>query len=1191
MECNCNNNDRAVIPWVRGNRLPLVICVYEDVVTQEGEGSLVHNKMERVPYEIQAADTVTVVMKSGFRQVEMPFTTEGNKVLVTDNGELAAGTYTVEVTIVRGDGARGRWQETRQVRVYENTSDAQLGEMYAIEADLFFYAKGDTGNGIADITANPDDTLTITMTDGTTYTTKAMRGEKGDKGDQGEKGTSIVSFDVTGQTDTSVIYTVTFSDDTTEEVAVPKGPQGDTGLTGNGIASTTLNSDYTLTVNYTDGTSYTTPSIRGAQGVQGVSVIGFTQTGETETNTVYNLVFSDGRTQSVAIPKGAKGDKGDTGNTGAQGAQGPKGDTVIIGDEQTYTLYGVTGQNSDGAMTQQAVTRELTELAVIGDIIGDTSKLINWENINFSEISSIPYYVGANGWTSYSDYSSKIIPIPENTIRLKITASAHDTHYYLLKSGEAPTATGLIPDYASGETGRHTISANTTITIDLPSDCTYIAVGAKAANVNLPSSIQAGSVLTLIDKVDKIEASTQDAIILAEELMKVEVVSESEITWTNGKGIIADKTNADYGKLSNSGLLKVSDYVQLKKGTLEISVPTYQSATTFGFVFYDENKSVVDSIVLPVTGSYGTQLIKIANNSYAYGRFVWFQSSQYGAFSIKTTYVDIIDEGDVKEIAKDVLTNGDEETISTWTSGKGLIATAANIGALNNSSVLSVSNFINVEGYVSIAMKLVGYEAETSFGYVWYDANQTPISGVVFEVTGTYEMYDANIKIPNNAVFLRTCKLTSYTSDFIIEKHLIDAGGTQEDNEILIAASDSTDFDKSRAKFVCTGTNDEVTINRAFSTLSPFQDLHFAKGTYYIDSFFASTDGEEDYVICSPVGTQNRHRLVCDDTMPCKTSSSAVDLGSFANSAKFVITSSCYEALDANKQYSIIRCNSYNGSRRYGANAIQVEGLSFVIPDNQKKIICIDAKWAAFVQVKNVLASAVANASSLKVPVEGCIGIRGTMGSNFGTGNWIEHCFVWGFYEGYAIAGEHLVCSDIGARFCNYGFTFNNFENEVGAWTHPITMINCADECNFNMPIFGHNGEYNQTDNQGGRQSITFINFNLEWLSSYAQYGGDYAKELTPGEWYGEIYYVIQTSYGGNAKNVTDIAFWADDGSGKNIKSVNQAQLQQTTKSVLKTYAPNYNQIVFLTDINMPVVCVNPTTKEWRDFAGNVITL
>jgi len=868
------------------------------------------------------------------------------------------------------------------------------------------------------------------------------------------------------------------------------------------------------------------------------------------------------------------------------------GEYILVSSDNSMNAAGQGNFDCyiEGDGTTAATALELKKCnKEIFDIIGDVSELIDWENINYSEISSVPYYVGANGWVYYNNYASKIIPIPENAVHLKIIASEYETHYYLLKSGQTPPSTNLVPDYASGETGRHLISANTTVIIDLPSDCTHIAVGAKATNVNLPLSIQSGSSApTLVDKFGKIEESTQDAIELTKVLTKSETISESEITWTNGKGITADKTSIYYGMVFDSSILKVSDYVQLKKGTLEISIPTYETKTTFGFVFYDENKSVVDSIVLPLAVRYGTQLIKIANNSYAYGRFVWFQSSQYGAFSIKTTYVDIID--DVKEITKDILTNGDKKIISTWTTGKGLVAVTGDLGRVTDSSFLSVSNFINVEGYASIAMKLASYENNTNFGYVWYDANLTPISGVTFEAKGSYEMYDANIEIPNNAAFLRTCKLTSYTSDFVVEKQVIDTRGTQED-EILIAASDSTDFDKSRAKFVCTGTHDEVTINRAFSILSPFQDLHFAKGTYYIDSFFVSTDGEEDYVICCPVGTQNRHRLVCDGAMPCKTSSSATDLGTFVNSAKFVVTSSCYEALDANKQYSIIRCNSSSGYRRYGANAIQVEGLSFIIPDNQKKIICIDAKWAAFIQVKNVMASAVANVSSLKVPVEGCIGIRGTMGSNYGTGNWIEHCFVWGFYEGYAIAGEHLVCSDIGARFCNYGFTFNNFENEAGAWIHPITMINCADECNFNMPLFGHNGESAQTDNQGGRQSITFINFNLEWYYSYTRYGGDYAKELVPGEWYGEIYYAIQASYGENSKNAVDTPFWTSDGSGVNFKSVNQAQAQQVTKEILRGYAPNFNQVVYVTDLQKPLICTNPNTGEWRDFNGNVVSL
>ena len=46
-------------------------------------------------------------------------------------------------------------------------------------------------------------------------------------------------------------------------------PQGLQGTTGNGIASAVLNADYTLTLTFTDGTSYTTSSIRGEKGEKG----------------------------------------------------------------------------------------------------------------------------------------------------------------------------------------------------------------------------------------------------------------------------------------------------------------------------------------------------------------------------------------------------------------------------------------------------------------------------------------------------------------------------------------------------------------------------------------------------------------------------------------------------------------------------------------------------------------------------------------------------------------------------------------------------------------------------------------------------------------------------------------------------------------------------------------------------------
>ena len=75
-----------------------------------------------------------------------------------------------------------------------------------------------------------------------------------------------------------------------------QGKQGEKGETGNGIASTVLNEDYTLTITFTDGTSYTTPTpIRGEIGLTG--------------------------------PEGPRGLTGETGATGAQGEKGEKGET------------------------------------------------------------------------------------------------------------------------------------------------------------------------------------------------------------------------------------------------------------------------------------------------------------------------------------------------------------------------------------------------------------------------------------------------------------------------------------------------------------------------------------------------------------------------------------------------------------------------------------------------------------------------------------------------------------------------------------------------------------------------------------------------------------------------------------------------------------------------------------------------
>lgn len=90
-------------------------------------------------------------------------------------------------------------------------------------------------------------------------------------------------------------------------LGIPKGDTGATGATGNGIASAVLNADYTLTLNFTDGTHYTTPPIRGAQGVQGETGNGIESVYLTETHgavKTYTILFTDGTTTTFEVTDG-----------------------------------------------------------------------------------------------------------------------------------------------------------------------------------------------------------------------------------------------------------------------------------------------------------------------------------------------------------------------------------------------------------------------------------------------------------------------------------------------------------------------------------------------------------------------------------------------------------------------------------------------------------------------------------------------------------------------------------------------------------------------------------------------------------------------------------------------------------------------------------------------------------------------
>ena len=202
--------------------------------------------------------------------------------------------------------------------------------------------KGETGNGIANTVLNDDYTLTITFTDGTSYTTPTpIRGEIGLTGPEGPRG-------LTGETGATGA----------------QGQKGEKGETGNGIANTVLNDDYTLTITFTDGTEYKTPSIRGATGAQGqqgekgetgsgFKVLGYYATESALSAAVTKPAAGDAYGIGTAEPydiyiwdgvnrkwvnngalQGAKGDPGIQGEQGIQGIQGPAGKdgkTPVVG--------------------------------------------------------------------------------------------------------------------------------------------------------------------------------------------------------------------------------------------------------------------------------------------------------------------------------------------------------------------------------------------------------------------------------------------------------------------------------------------------------------------------------------------------------------------------------------------------------------------------------------------------------------------------------------------------------------------------------------------------------------------------------------------------------------------------------------------------------------------------------------------
>ena len=415
-----------------------------------------------------------------------------------------------------------------------------------------------------------------------------------------------------------------------------------------------------------------------------------------------------------------------------------------------------------------------------------------------------------------------------------------------------------------------------------------------------------------------------------------------------------------------------------------------------------------------------------------------------------------------------------------------------------------------------------------------------------------------------------------------------------ESEFIKIAPSDASEEVKNSADFVCSGTNDELVIQKAiYKCQETRKGLYFNNGRYYIDDFYDFGDGGPKTAICIP-NDQHEYFLLGASLRYNKTT--GVHIYVTANGLEKCPDESEVDANvnDASRNpFDIIRTTW----TKYGigsGSTLRMENLVFELSHNRKPIRCVDLRRCDRPELKNVQCSGCVDMPvglgrpSRDPAVKGCIGITMTDGSNYGFSNF-TNCGASGFYEGMQVGGEHVVLYNCYAIMNYYGYTFGNYEISCGA-NHPITLINCMDERNVCLPLFNSCGD---SDKQGvrmqGLQEVSMVSFNIERIPEQSPSGQvkDLMREVHPGTWRGNIDFTAQPAW--NHLNEVNFKLWESDGSGSGFKCRNVAHKTVCSTAERLSYYPTLAQEIFDTDLNKLVVCINPDEKLWVDALGNKV--
>ena len=389
-----------------------------------------------------------------------------------------------------------------------------------------------------------------------------------------------------------------------------------------------------------------------------------------------------------------------------------------------------------------------------------------------------------------------------------------------------------------------------------------------------------------------------------------------------------------------------------------------------------------------------------------------------------------------------------------------------------------------------------------------------------------------------------------------------------------------------RADFVCSGRNDELTNQRAIDlAVKERKNIMLLNGVYHIDGFHNRYgDNGPDCAICLPIAWREIQFLGQNNQLCTRN---------FEKNGVVLYVSK--KALKKIKGETDVIRGQWTDAGIQNGSSLRMEDISVVLANNQHKIRCIDLRRTDRVEVKNIYLcgygdDAIKSAecgliNPPTVAAEGCIGLTMTDGSNNSFSNYVN-IQVGGFDEGIQVGGEHVVMINCAGHICRYGYTFGNYKTNCGS-NHPITLINCMDERNINLPLFNACGDHTPSgEHLQGRQEVTFVSFNIERIAKQTPGGelGDLMREVYPGTWCGNIDFTAQPAW--SALNSIDFQLWENDGSGVGIKTRNNCHKAICTTAERLSYYPMYGQQIFDTDLNKMVICIDPEHKKWVDFSG-----